>query len=365
MSGTKKSLFAKFTSFVTIFALVFVTSFAPQFAEFSSAAQLTAMKDTLSPATGAFNAEKASTVANHTITFTTPTGVASGQTIILTFDNSTSIHASLDFTDIDLADDGVDVTLAAAPAAATWGVVRTSGTVITFTNGTTAVAAGSVITIEIGTNATNQSTGVRQITNGPAGTTLLTISGTFTDSGTIGIPIIADDVVTLNALVQPSISFSISDNSLFFGNLRTAGACFAQGTDPGAVTCPTTVETEAFNFQAGTNATSGYIVTAQGATLTSGGNTITPLAVNTASFPGNEQFGIRISATGGSGTVLAPFAASGFAWTPTASTAVIVANTSAPSTTTTYSVREMANISSLTEAGTYTASQTYVITGTF
>lgn len=350
-------MFRKITSSVLMFMLVLVSSYS-SVSSYAYAASLTAMSATLST-------EKASTASNYTIQFTTPTGVASGQTIILTFDNSTSVHASLDFTDIDLKDDGVDVTLAAAPAAATWGVVRTSGTVITFTNGTTAVGAGSVINIEIGTHATTGATGDQQITNGSAGTTLLTMSGTFTDTGVIGIPIIADDVVVVNARVQPSISFTVSDNTIFFGNLRTAGACFAQGTDPGAVTCPTTTETEAFNLTAGTNATSGYIVTVQGATLTSGSNTIDPLAVNTASSPASEQFGMRITASGGSGAVTAPYAASGYAWTATASTPAQIASVGAPSATTTYSVRQLANISAVTEAGTYTSNQTYVATATY
>lgn len=348
----------KFTSVLSIFSLVLVSVFGVFDTQKAYAASLTAMSATLST-------EKASTLSNYTIQFTTPTGVASGQTIILTFDNSTSVPASLDFTDIDLQDDGVDVTLAAAPSGSTWGVVRTSSTVITFTNGTTAVAGGSVINIEIGTHATTGATGDQQITNGSAGTTLLTMSGTFTDTGVIGIPILSDDVVVVTALVQPSISFTISDNTIFFGNLRTGGACFAQGTDPGAVTCPTQSETEAFNLTAGTNATSGYIITVRGDTLTSGLNSITALGSNTASSPGTEQFGIRATASGGSGTVTAPFAAAGYAWTATASTPVQLASASAPSATTTYSIRQLANISSLTEAGTYTSNQTYVATATY
>ncbi len=365
--GIRQSLFSKIASAITIVALVIVTSFAPQFVKVAHAASLTAMKDTLSPASGAFNAEKASTVANHTIVFTTPTGVASGQTIILDFNNSTSINASFDFNDMDLADDGVDVTLAASPSGATWGAVRTDADTITFTNGTTAVAGGSVITIELGTNATFGSTGTRQITNGPAGTTLLTISGTFTDTGTIGIPVIADDVVVVNALVTPSITFTISDNTIFFGNLKSSGtSCWAQGTDPGAVTCPTTTESEAFNMTAGTNATSGYIITIQGATLTSGANTITAIGgTNTAPSIGSEQFGIRLTASGGSGSVTAPYAASGYAYASTASTTSQVASASGPSATTTYSVREIANIAAVTEAGTYTTNQTFVATATY
>ena len=126
-------MFSKIASVVTMVALIVFSSFAPVLSHVATAASLTAMKDTLSPATGTFNAEKASTVANHTIVFTSPTGVANSTAgaIVLTFDNSTSINASLDFTDIDLQDDGVDITLAAAAGAATYGVVRTSATVIT------------------------------------------------------------------------------------------------------------------------------------------------------------------------------------------------------------------------------------------
>ena len=362
----KKSLFAKFTSFVAMSALILVTSFTPNFAHIATAASATAMKDTLSPATGAFNAEKASTVANHTIVFTTPTGIAAAATLTLTFDNSTSL-GSIAFGDIDLADDGVDVALAAAPSGATWGVTKT-GLVITFVNGSAAVAAASVITIEIGTNATFGTTGTNQITNGTAGTTLITIGGTFGDTGTIGVPIIADDVVVVNALVQPTITFTVSDNSIFYGNLRTAGICFAIGTDPGPVTCTQTTENDSITLTAGTNAASGYIITAQGATLTSGiaGPTITPLAANTASSPGTEQFGIRLrNVTGGSGTATAPYAAAGYAWTPTASTAAQIASASGPSASTSYGVAYMANIASSTEAGTYTANHTYVATATY
>lgn len=358
-------MFKKIISFITIFALLFVSSYTlhsnPVYA-----GSLTAMSTTLSPATGLTNAEKAATVANYTVQFTTPTGVASGATIILTFDNSTSVPAGLDYTDIDLKDDGADVILAASPSGATWGVVRTSGTVITFTNGTTVVAAASVINIEIGTHATTGTTGDQQITNGSAGTTLLTISGTFGDSGVMGIPIIADDVVAITAYVQPTITFTLSDNTIYYGNLKASGtSCWAQGTDPGAVTCPTTVETEAFNMTAGTNAASGYIITVFGPTLTSGGNTITAIGgVNTAPSIGSEQFGVRYNASGGSGSVTAPYAASGYAYDGI-STPDQIASAAGPSATTTYSARYIANISAQTEAGTYTANHTYTATATY
>lgn len=347
----------KFISSVIIIALVFITSgFASP--KVAIAASLTGMSDVVTDLT-------ASTLANHTITFTTPTGVASGQTIILTFDNSTSIAGSLDFEDIDLKDDAVDLPLAASPSGASWGVVNTSSTVITFTNGDTAVAAGSVMEIQIGTNATEGETGVEQITNGSDGTTTLRFTGTFTDTGVLSMAIVADSIVAVSAEVLSTLSFTISNNTIYFGNLRTVGACFAQGTDPGAVTCPTTSETEAFNMTAGTNAPSGYTITVQGATLTSGGNDITALATNTASSPGSEQFGIRIDESGGSGVVSAPYADTGYAYVATSSVTDIVATSATASAETTYSTRYLANIAALTEAGSYTTSHTYVATGNF
>ncbi|MFA6251398.1 MAG: hypothetical protein WC603_02110 [Candidatus Paceibacterota bacterium] len=163
------------------------------------------------------------------------------------------------------------------------------------------------------------------------------------------------------------ISFSISDNSIYFGNLRSSGACWAQGTDPGAVVCPSQTETEAFNMTASTNATSGYSITVQGPTLTldGGGDTITPLGSNTFSNPGTEQFGIRFTATGGAGTVTVPYAASGYAYVADANTSDEVASSVGDSATTTYSARYIANISNVTEAGTYSANHTYILTGTF
>jgi hypothetical protein len=347
----------RFTSFILMVG-VLALNFGFIVPREADAASLTSISDTVTNLT-------AGAVANHTIQFTTPTGVASGQTIILTFDNSTSIASGLTFADIDLKDDGSDLPLAASPSGATWGVVRTSGTVITFTNGTTAVAAGSVLNIEIGTNATFGVSGTQQVTNGSAGSTVLRMSGSFGDTGALTIPIVANGVVAVSAEVLSTLSFTVSDNTIYFGNLRSAGACFAQGTDPGYVTCPTTTETEAFNMTASTNAPTGYTVSVQGATLTSGLNTITALASNTASSPGTEQFGLRANATGGSGTVSAPYAASGYAYTGTASTPATVATATTPSDTTTYSVRYLANISPVTEAGSYTTSHTYVATGNF
>src|SRR3989344_8252258 len=133
---------------------------------------LSSVKDVLSTSTP-------STSANHTIFFTTSVGLAGSETIIVdyNFDSATPIPATLDFEDIDLSFDttpdaacdagggDTEMALAAAPVTTTMGVVRTSATVLTFTNGTTAITSVSEICIEIGTNAETGVTGIEQITN--------------------------------------------------------------------------------------------------------------------------------------------------------------------------------------------------------
>lgn len=270
------------------------------------AASVTAFKDTLSR-------EKASTLANHTITFTTPTGIAASATLILTFDNSTSIAAALDFTDIDLADDGVDVTLAAAPSGTTWGVVRTSATVITFTNGSAAVAATSVVTIEIGTNATSQSTGVRQITNGTAGTTTLVLSGTFGDTGTAAMSINDDDRVSITATVSQSITFDL-DTGVADGETTTPYSVALGTIGTGDVEVSGTTDSVNMIIAEGdTNASGGMVVTVSDTNGANGMVSTSVPADNIVSTTGTmaagtENYGLCVITVGLVGfTIAAPY----------------------------------------------------------
>ena len=106
-------------------------------------------------------------------------------------------------------------------------------------------------------------------------------------------------------------------------------------------------------------------MTVGGSTLTSGANTITAIgASNTSSSVGTEQFGLRMTAAGGSGTVSAPYAAAGFAFDSGAFPDAI-ATASGASANTTYSARYIANITASTEAGSYTGAVTYVATANF
>ncbi len=335
-----------------------------------SAAALLNKSDTLS-------SQKVSTASNHTVVFRSPTGaVESTDTITITFPAGFNMN-SLDFADIDLAHSAGsqsnctsptysnEETLASTPSTTAWGAAL-SGQVITLTaptdgTGAAAIAANACVQVQIGTNATTGATGDTQITNhSSAANYTVAIGGAFGDSGDILISILSDDQVSVSATVDESLTFTISDNSIGFGTLSASDDYFASGDTNGSAT-----EVEAHTLVVGTNAANGYTMTVNGTTLTFDGDTISPIgSSNTASSIGSEQFGLRMTASGGSGAVSAPYAASGFAFDTAAFPDEVAAATGA-SANTTYSVRYLANIASDTEAGAYTATLTYIATANF
>ncbi|MDP3793809.1 MAG: hypothetical protein Q8R07_03595 [Candidatus Uhrbacteria bacterium] len=331
--------------------LAMLAIFAGPFSEIALAAALTAKSD-------AMTSLKVSTLSNHDIQFTSPTGVASGQTIIITFPSDFSIPAALDFEDMDVLDDTVNVVLAAAPSGATWGAVRTSATVITLTNGTTVVAAGSVIRIKIGTNAVSVVTGIEKITNPTTnGSKTISMSGTFGDTGDIIVSILTDDQVAVSGTVAESMTFTLGATSVALGTLSSA-----------AVTSGSHTVTLA------TNAASGLTLSYSGTTLTSGGNTITAMSTAAASSVGTEQFGINAkdNATPNVGlecSGTAPIAAAATGYSTADSYKFVTGETIISSASginsTSCTISYIANILGSTEAGSYTTTLTYNATANF
>lgn len=324
------------------------------------AASMTSMSDNMSRL-------KASTASNHEIKFVTPTGVTAGGTITLTFSADFTGVSSIDFGDVDFATAATcggsfsDVTLAGSPSGATWGV-GSAGQVVTLTSGTGTVTATHCVRIKIGTNATVGTTGTNQISNGAIDDDDTVALATSTgDTGTISVDIITDDQVVITATVDPSITFSISDNTIGYGSLSAGDDRFATGDTNGNSSA-----TVAHTLAAGTNATSGYIMYVMGATLTSGGNTITAPAGPSATTVGSEQFGLNLSASGGSGTVDSQYGTSSqYGWGATVSTQDNVASATGATASTTYSATYVGNIAAETEAGAYSTTLTYTATATY
>ena len=361
---------SKIVSFILV--VVMLVGVVPQII---FAASLTSKKDTMTNLTNSGSGDE---LSDHEIQFVTPTGVASTQTIVLTmpsdFDGSNDPQGALDFNDVDLlvdsAPDGVcdgtaQTLVASGASSSQWNAVfsSTENRVLTLTSGgaSATVAAGYEVCVEIGENATGGSANSQYINPSTSGSKEIQLSvGSGADTGNILVNILDDSQVLVSATVDESLTFTVSDNSIGFGTLSPSTASYATGDTNGD-----TSEVEAHNLVVGTNAANGYTMTVNGNTLTSGSHTISAIgSSNSSSSTGTEQFGLRMTATGGSGAVSAPYAAAGFAF-DTAAFPDEVAEATGSSANTTYSVRYLSNISANTEAGAYTATLTYVATANF
>jgi len=331
-------------------------------------AAMSNVKDTLSTLTDSAN-------ANHTISFVAGEAVANGATVTVTF------PAGFDLTGV--TEDDVDIagttegelTTAADCSAAEDASAVIAGQVLTFT-----LCAGDggdftnseTITIEIGTNATASGTGANQIDN-------QTVAENNSDpviditadaaAGSLAVEIIADDSVNITAVVTPSITFSISDVAIGFGNLSASVGRWATADAAGTDASDPATPTAAHTLAVGTNSTSGWAITYNGATLTSGGNTIDAIGAavdeDSDGTPGSEQFGISAS-TNGDSTIAAGYLRDGDSdWDFDAGATTTLASESVPTATETISVSYLANIAALTEAGNYQTDITYIATATF
>ena len=183
-----------------------------------------AMAASITTATDAMSVLTTSVVADHTIMFVTPSGVASGGTIAIAFSAGFTGVGSMVVGDFDFAVNSGSVctagswteqSLKASPGAADWSVAGASQTVTITSGGASAtVAAGRCIRLKAGLNATDTTgstgPGSHQIANPTAGTATLTISVSSGDSGIISVPIIDSSAVSVTATVNGSITFDLN-----------------------------------------------------------------------------------------------------------------------------------------------------------
>lgn len=83
-----------------------------------------------------------------------------------------------------------------------------------------------------------------------------------------------------------------------------------------------------------------------------------------ASNPGTEQFGLRLTSSGGSGVAVSPYNTSNFAYAASGSTQDDIGQATTSSTDT-YTTYYLGNISTTTKSGSYSSNLTYTIVGNF
>ncbi len=226
---------------------------------FAEAANVTSFSDTLSDSAPSVN-------ANHTITFTTPTGVANGQTIVVTFDAAFD-PTSVDHTDIDVATTSGEFSLAANCSGSEDASASFSGDVLTIemcTGDGGLIAANGTTTIQIGTNATNQTTGDQQINNpGSVNSYPINITAGASDSGETRVAIVNN--VTVSASVDTLFTFSVAGTAAgtSVNGAHTTGGATTATTIPFGVISAGVASTAAQMLSVTTNARSGFVVTVQ------------------------------------------------------------------------------------------------------
>lgn len=300
------------------------------------AASLTAISDVLTRL-------KTGEASNHTIQFTTPTGIANTDTVELTFAAGFNIVAVVTG----------DVTLEGAAVTSAVPV----GQVLTITaNAGNVVAPAGIANIVISNN---------HIINPAVGTYTISIAGTFGDTGAFAVAIITDDQVVVSTTIDPYISFAITQNAV---TLTKAGGGNPDWNNTGYN------NGAANTLAAATNGVTGYNITYNGATLSSGINTIDAMAVKAASATGVEQFGINLKLNTVPATGAEPVGGAG---APTADyntvdqyryivgTPTTLASAGGITAVTTYTATYIVNVAPITEHGVYNTTITYICTGNF
>ncbi len=149
-----------------------------------------------------------SAASNHKFVFVPASNISGASTLTFTF-ASQFTTSSITEDDVDIADDGVDLTTASNCAGAEQASVVMASNVLTITicagNGGD-IALGSSVVVEVGTNASASGSGTHQITNPSAAATYyITLGGTFGDSGSIPLPFVTSDTGGVSGtIVAPS-----------------------------------------------------------------------------------------------------------------------------------------------------------------
>jgi hypothetical protein len=245
------------------------------------------------------------------------------------------------------------------------------------------ITAGTTVTYRLDTitnpTATNTTFYVRISTYASTDTT-----GSAIDTGTVAASTATQIVLT--GTMPESLIFCTGETVS-----TTAGIPDCSTATAGAITfnqlfSPTDTATATSQMAASTNASSGYVITVAGPTLTSGSNTISAMSSAAAGLRGTGQFGLNLRAntTGTStpavGTNVTPAAngtnykgqpATGYDTVDqfkfsTGDTVANSANSGAgPTDAQIFTASYIVNVSGSQTAGIYTTTLTYVCTATF
>jgi hypothetical protein len=186
-----------------------------------------------------------------------------------------------------------------------------------------------------------------------------------------GIALSTAAVINITARVMETLSFCVYNTTCGDDPSITIGHTVGTTT----VIDENNIDTANVNFSISTNANGGASIRMKGDTLKSGANDINAAGSAVTFTNGTERFGLRLSASGTNITATAPYNGAAGAYGLVVSGAGTddvtstyggqIANLSGPVNNSVSTVTFAAAASNTTAAGTYTAAQQLIATGTF
>lgn len=372
--------FTRVLSIVAIFAAVFGPLLQMQTV---NAAQITNRSLTLQAGANGDGGSLPGGIVNHILTFTVPSNVAVGSILFQYCTTATGGTCTMPT--------GMDSTLSGSPSTTLGTTTGISGyTLDKTTNGApyiknagtpTVTGAVTVPLNNVKNPTTNNSSFFVRIS-------------TYTSTNATGTPI--DTGTVTAAVTNPIVLTGIMPESLIFCAATTIGVNGGGIPDCSTATTgvvsfnqlfsPTDTATATSQMAASTNAGAGYNITVNGATLTSGANTIPAMAVAATGSHGVGQFGMNLKAnttatsTTAVGTEVAPAAdgttyrgealagyntADTFKFATGNSVADSANGSPGPTNSQIFTASYIVNVPGNQPAGTYATTLTYVCTATF
>jgi hypothetical protein len=321
------------------------------------------------------NAENLTTGVAHEIQFTPATAVSGGagvNKVILVFPDADDGKWCATAGALVVTTTGLKDTATALPGTPTAACVKGVGAASYDTITISAVDDLSAATL-YGVKLTD--TGV-----GKLGTPANTTSGIITmktnnntidiDSTNFVIDILASDQISISGVVDPTLTFSISDSSIGFGTITSAAVRYVTADLLGSATeatngLPSTVTVS-------TNGTGGVVVeikdtnanSASGLYSNAGSGKTIASAASTAVTLGNEGFGVY-GKNSSNITLSEAFDNDSTADLAISTTFQTIASTAGPVSSGSFDISAKAGVSGSTPAGSYADTLTVVATGKF
>ena len=374
----QRIIYSRLLSVFVLLTAVFAQFFAPSLA---GASQITARSLTL-VANGTTGGSAPGGVVNHSFAFTLPGGSSVGSIKFQYCNTAADTGALLCVTPTGLVT--TSATLSNQTGATGFTMVNTTNGAPYLTRAAAAVAASQVVTYQF--NSVTNPTAVN-------GQTFFVRISSYASIDTTGSPIDSGTVaaatnrgINLTGTMPESLVFCAGATITTTGGIPDCSTITTGAVAFNQLFSPTDTATATSQMAASTNAGSGYAITVNGPTLTSGSNTITAMGTSTTGVHGQSQFGLNLKlnttatstvpvgaevAVASNGTNYRGQAVAGyntvdnFKFFSTDTVANSAYNVAGGSDAQIFTVSYIVNVPGSQPAGTYTTTLTYICTPTF